>query len=281
MGGRSIAWPSPIASCSGSGPSSWRPRTTFPTGAALAEAVELGGLYGSSDDTSRFVNGVLAAVADEVRETRPWKPVECVVLDMDGVIRHWLPEYHGEVEARFGLEDGLLWRTAFSDPGFRDVTIGTITAEEWAAQIGAAIVEGHPDVAADEIAAAWLASNWRIDDDVVALIDGLRDAGTAVALFSNASSKLEADLAEIGIDERFVVVANSSRIGLAKPDVAAFRHVAGMLDAEPGAILFVDDRRENVAGAVEAGWHSVQMRSAARLGAVLRRLGIDGAPDPA
>jgi N utilization substance protein B len=38
-----------------------------PTGAVLSEAVEMAGQY-STDDSSRFVNGVLAAIATELRD---------------------------------------------------------------------------------------------------------------------------------------------------------------------------------------------------------------------
>lgn len=41
-------------------------RPDVPTGAVLAEAVDLAGRYGT-DDSARFVNGVLAAAAEELR----------------------------------------------------------------------------------------------------------------------------------------------------------------------------------------------------------------------
>ncbi len=252
-----------------------------PTGAALSEAVELGGQYGSTDDTSRFVNGILAAVAKEVRGSRPWTPIDVVVFDMDGVIRHWLPEYIEEHEERLGLPTGVISAAAFADPGFRDVTVGTITAEIWSDQIGAAVAADHDGVTAQQVSEVWLGSNWRVDQAVVDMVRDLEAAGTTTVVFSNASSKLEADMEEMGITTLFSHIANSSRVGLAKPDVAAFEAVARVLEVDPGRVLFIDDRPENVGGAVDAGWHAVQMRSSDRLGGVLRRLGIPGAPDPA
>lgn len=249
-----------------------------PRGAVLSEAVELGSRYGSTDDTSRFVNGILAAVADEVRDgVRPWVPIDAVVFDMDGVIRHWLPEYLDEAEERLGLEGGSLAAVAFAEPDFRRAMTGELSVEEWAGRIGAQLAADQ-DVDADAVAEAWLASNWRIDEDVVDLVRGLREAGTPTALFSNASTKLEADLEEMGFGDLFTVVANSSRMGRTKPDVAAFDHVAELLVIDPARLLFVDDRPENVSGAVDAGWHAVQMRGADRLAAALRRLSVPGAP---
>ncbi|MFN7149565.1 MAG: transcription antitermination factor NusB [Microthrixaceae bacterium] len=40
---------------------------TVPRGVVLSEAVELAGRYGSTDDSATFVNGLLAAAADELR----------------------------------------------------------------------------------------------------------------------------------------------------------------------------------------------------------------------
>lgn len=253
-----------------------------PTGAALSEAVELGGRYGSTDDTSKFVNGILAAVAEEVRGgPRPWVPVDTVVFDMDGVIRHWSRQYLTDAEERLGLPSGSISEAAFADPLFGEAMVGTHTVEEWSALIGAAVAEQVEGCDADEVAAVWMASSWEVDDAVLAIVRSLRAAGTTTALFSNASTKLEADLAEMELSDAFDVVANSSRMGAVKPDVDAFRRVGEMVGSTPERTLFVDDRPENVAGAIESGWHAVEMAGADRLAEVLRRLAVPGAPDPA
>lgn len=253
-----------------------------PTGAALSEAVELAGRYGSTDETSKFVNGLLAAVADEVRDgARPWRPVDTVVFDLDGVIRHWLPDVLTEAEEQLGIEPGVIAEVAFAEPTYGEAMIGTHTAEEWASLIGARVADqSPPDVAvdADAVAEAWLRTTWRLDDAVIDLARALREGGTRVALFSNATTKLEEDLVEMELGEAFDVVANSARLGAKKPDPEAFRQVAELIGAPPARTLFVDDRSENVTGAIEFGWHAVQMRSADRLGGILRRLAVPGAP---
>jgi transcription antitermination protein NusB len=42
-------------------------RPSVPTAVVLDEAVELAKAYGSTDESSRFVNGILSAVATEIR----------------------------------------------------------------------------------------------------------------------------------------------------------------------------------------------------------------------
>lgn len=260
-------------------------KVDVPAGAALSEAVELGARYGSTDETSKFVNGLLAAVAEEVRDgDRPWRPIDTVVFDMDGVIRHWLPDHVAEAEARLGLEPGAISGAAFADPVYGDTMVGVHTAEEWAAIIGETVAESAPEgiaVDADEVAAVWSSTTWRVDQQVVDLAAGLRAAGTTVALFSNATTKLEADLTEMGLGEAFDLVANSALLGVAKPDVDAFHRVGQLVGSDPVRTLFVDDRPDNVGGAIDAGWHAVEMHGVDRLVGALRRLSVPGAPDPA
>lgn len=50
----------------------------------------------------------------------------------------------------------------------------------------------------------------------------------------------------------------SNEIGLAKPDMALFRHVERETGVEPGRLLFVDDLAENVMAARAAGWRVIQ-----------------------
>jgi transcription antitermination factor NusB len=252
-----------------------------PPGVCLSEAVELGGRYGSTDDTPKFVNGILARVAEEVRDgDRPWIPIEVVVFDMDGVIRHWTGERMGQFETEHDLEPGTVGAAAFSQPLFDDAMTGKLTAEEWAAGIGERIAETHPHVDVDACTTMWLATEWRLDEEVVGIARALQEAGQRIAVFSNASSRLEQDMSTMGVTGLFHHVANSFSIGKLKPDVAAFEHVAEDLGVASERLLFIDDRHENVVGALDAGWHAVQMRSAAGIAAVLRRLQVPGAPEP-
>jgi putative hydrolase of the HAD superfamily len=54
----------------------------------------------------------------------------------------------------------------------------------------------------------------------------------------------------------------SSRIGLRKPEAAAFEHICDAIDVRPEQILFFDDTLANVEGARAAGLQGVHVRSA-------------------
>lgn len=118
---------------------------------------------------------------------------------------------------------------------------GDVTAEEYWRRVGHA-----PMVEAD--VASWA----EIDDDMVALLGGLRADGRRIALLSNIPEDLARNFeATYEWLDWFEVRAFSCRIGHAKPEPGAFEWCLDTLGG--GEILFVDDRVENVRAAERAG----------------------------
>lgn len=68
----------------------------------------------------------------------------------------------------------------------------------------------------------------------------------------------------LGYDELFDVSCYSYELGAAKPDAAFFSAAARRIAAQPSTILFIDDNRENVAGALRgtASRHNTPSRAA-------------------
>jgi putative hydrolase of the HAD superfamily len=99
--------------------------------------------------------------------------------------------------------------------------------------------------------------------------------GALTACVSNASSRLEADLEAHGIDgDVFGAVVNSSRIGVMKPARRIYEVALDAVGAVPGDCLFVDDRVENVLGALDVGMPAIRFTTPGRLAATLRRVGL-------
>jgi len=100
-----------------------------------------------------------------------------------------------------------------------------------------------------------LSSTLQVDPQVLSLIDRVRQ-DHRVAMLSNATDALESILADrYGVADRFEVILNSARIGLAKPDPAIYQHALGTLGVPATEAVFVDDRAENVAAAAGLGLH--------------------------
>ncbi len=175
--------------------------------------------------------------------------IRAVVLDLDGVIRHFDPQFVADVERRHALELGTLLDTAFAEPGLSEVITGRITREAWVTGVGESL--GAPEAARE-----WGGQPPRVDPEVLELCDDLRRRGLTVAVLTNGTDTIPVEVAEQGIACRVDHVFNSAEIGHAKPDARAFQHVLDALDLPGDEVFFTDDSPSKLAGAVEVGMHT-------------------------
>ena len=210
----------------------------------------------------------------EMRSTGATEDVDALIVDLDGVIRHWHGDEFTALAESVGLSREDLGDIAFEPELLAAGMTGAVVFEDWADEIGrrAGALHGCDPAA---VTAGFIALGWTIDQEVVDLIREVRAAGRVkVALFSNASTRLEADLESCGLDAAFDVVFNSARLGLAKPDVEAFRTVANLLEVPVERCLFIDDTRPNVEGARLAGMRAEPFTSVADLRELLEEAGL-------
>jgi putative hydrolase of the HAD superfamily len=263
----------------------------------INEAVVLARRFGT-DDSPRFVNGVLSAVANEVRSegdaataaaaavaaaeaeaaaavvaaARPPRTVDAVIIDLDGVIRHWddeqLPEYESDLE----LPTGAISTAAFEPERLARAMRGEITADGWYAEVGKAVAAEHP-VEADDVAQLFASIGWRIDESVLELVDEVRKR-VPVVLLSNASTRLQSDLRLSRIADRFDAVVGSAEVGFVKPDPGAFEAAVAKAGVPAGRCLMIDDLSDNIVGAKAAGLQAVQFTDIDELAAALVAAGV-------
>jgi putative hydrolase of the HAD superfamily len=79
---------------------------------------------------------------------------------------------------------------------------------------------------------------------------------------------------EFGLRELFDVALSSCYLGLRKPDLAIYKRALDILGRPAERVLFIDDRPENVAGAMGAGMHAIQFQGADSLRSELLTLGV-------
>ena len=246
-----------------------------PEGVVISEAVALATRY-STDDSPKFVNGLLSALAEQVRGGGPWRNVStpaALLVDMDGVVRNWAGADFLAADEALGLPPGTYASVALEPDRVRRANDGTLTDDEWRAEVGATLAAEH-GCDPGQARAAWGGDGFTIDDRVVDLVRGVRAGGVPTVCLSNATSRLEADLAEREIADAFTAVVSSSVVRSLKPDAAIYGAGAEAAGAVPADCLFVDDRPENVAGALAVGMPAVAFLDADRLEAVLRRVGL-------
>ena len=189
---------------------------------------------------------------------------KCFVFDLDGVIRYWDPAIVRDAEARNGLPEGELLGTAFEPELLLSVITGDISDAEWRSRVIEILAEQYPDSQPAKAVAEWSAPVGEVIAGARESIDAVRSVGK-VALLTNATDRLRPDLEELGLIDSFDYIFNSSEIGYAKPDPRVFAHVERVMQAQPAAIVFVDDSATNVDTAASRGWTALLATPETRL----------------
>ena len=265
----------------------------------INEAVVLARRFGT-DDSPRFVNGVLSAAAVEVRPSAeadpvaeplpvdadietdagieaaagpPVRVVDAVVVDLDGVIRHWDQDALRAADRTLGLPTGTIGNAAFEPKRLARAMRGDLIADEWYAEIGDAVAAAH-DVEGALVAEAFSGIGWRIDESVLDLLDQVRAGGVPVVLLSNASTRLDDDLLVSDITDRFDTVVGSAEVGAIKPEAAAFAAAVASAGVPADRCVLIDDSSENISGARAAGLRTFAFEDVEGLEAELTALGL-------
>jgi putative hydrolase of the HAD superfamily len=104
----------------------------------------------------------------------------------------------------------------------------------------------------------WLRPNPRT---LPTLLRRVRRTGIQLALLSNAPEPIAGAIDHSRWSRHFGHCYYSCRLGVAKPDPRAFQIVLRDLGAEPGEVLFIDDRAENTAAARNLGMRTITFTS--------------------
>ncbi|HEY1176202.1 MAG TPA: HAD-IA family hydrolase [Phytomonospora sp.] len=196
---------------------------------------------------------------------------DAILCDIDGVVRIWDPEIMARAERDNGVPPGTLAAAAFAPERLIPAITGGTTDPEWRAAVAQDLAATYGDDVAGKVVEAWTSVGGTVDTEVLALLTGARKH-VPVVLVSNATSRLEDDLAALGIAVDAVV--NTCRIGWAKPDPRVYEHAAKVAGVPPERCLFVDDTEKNAVAATEAGMTGLYYREVGDLRAVLAEAGL-------
>jgi putative hydrolase of the HAD superfamily len=94
------------------------------------------------------------------------------------------------------------------------------------------------------------------------------------ALNNEARATNDYRFTKFGLREYFQVAFSSCYMGLRKPDSAMYRRALDILGARPERVLFIDDRQQNVDGAVSAGMRGIRFQGEEALRGKLAELEV-------
>jgi len=102
--------------------------------------------------------------------------------------------------------------------------------------------------------------SWRIYEDVVPALEGLKARGFRLAVISNWDERLRPLLGRLRLENRFEQIVVSCESGHCKPSPFIFKDAAARLDVPPAALVHIGDSREHdVEGARGAGLQALQL----------------------
>jgi len=153
----------------------------------------------------------------------------------------------------------------------RGLETGKLTDAEFERRFG-----GLLELADHEGLIARMFADLSPDDEMIGAVRTARARGVSTGLISNSWGLGIYDRAPTDLFDATVI---SGEVGLHKPQPEIYRLACERLGVEPGAGVFVDDLRENCAGAEEVGMTAVLHRNSARTIARLEQLlGVPLAP---
>lgn len=177
--------------------------------------------------------------------------VRAILFDLDGVVRHWDPSLIRDAEALEGLPPGTLASVAFDPAVLHPAITGAVSDGRWRSAIARELSERY-GVDGARVVTAWSLAAGAVNGPVLELVRRERSR-RRVGLLTNATTRLDQDLAELGLADEFDAIFSSAVLGHAKPSEPTFRRVLDQLSEEPGAVAFVDDTPANVEAAASLG----------------------------
>jgi FMN phosphatase YigB (HAD superfamily) len=198
-----------------------------------------------------------------------------IYFDMGNVLLHFSHEkMAGQMARVVGIEAAQAWRILFEGHEALEWQYerGALTREEFyrgfCGAAGASADIDRLDAAGNDI--------FELNAPIIGPVGRLAGAGYRLGICSNTTlshwtyctSRFRV------LTAVFSVHAMSYELKAMKPDPKFYAAAAALAGVGPDGIFFTDDRADNVAAAIDAGWDAVQFESVSQLNEALRSRGV-------
>jgi putative hydrolase of the HAD superfamily len=196
-----------------------------------------------------------------------------ILFDVGGVLltNGWDASERAVVLDRFGLERAEF--EARHTVIYRSWEIGAIPLQTY---LDATVFYEPRSFTRDEFFASICAGSKLLTDGAMGILEELTASDKCMlgALNNEARETNEYRFTYFGLRVCFQVSLSSCYLGLRKPEAAIYQRTLEILGRPAERVLFIDDRAENVAGAVTAGMRAIRFEGAKALRRELKTLGV-------
>ncbi len=178
--------------------------------------------------------------------------IKNVIFDFGQVLVHFEPSYMVSIYVDDADDKALLEEVVFDRLYWDRLDKGTISDEETISLIKERLPERLWNVA-DKIYYNWIYNIPEING-MSELLSHLKNKhGVRLFLLSNISNYFASHSMEIPILKKLDGLVMSAPIGIVKPSYEIFDHICKKYDIVPNEAIFVDDRADNIEGAIAYG----------------------------
>ncbi|MEO8470271.1 MAG: HAD family phosphatase [Chloroflexota bacterium] len=181
-----------------------------------------------------------------------------VIFDMDGVLADTEPSNEKAIAVVLSGRGGVL-----SDREY-GALVGQSNDESWAWLIDRfGLTDEVAQLQSEYVRAVLpLLGTTRPGPGVMPLVEGLRAAGTRLALASSSPrAAIEAVLGALGLSEAFEAVVSGEDVAAGKPAPDIFLRAAAELQVSPRQCVVIEDSPHGLEGARRAGMHTIALRT--------------------
>lgn len=202
----------------------------------------------------------------------PFMPFDVILFDIGGVLltNSWDVNQRSAVAAEFHLDEADLQER--HNDIFEVWERGGITM---GAYLDFTVFHEPRSFTRDEFIAVMLDQSKLLPNGAIGVLRELSRSGNyLLGALNNESRELnDYRFKAFGLRNCFDIALTSSYVGLRKPDAAIYQRAIDIIGRPPERILFIDDRPENVAGALSAGIVALRFTGEAALRQQLAEMG--------
>lgn len=186
--------------------------------------------------------------------------IEAILFDFGGVLAAPLDvqvvtEQRNQLAASLGFEDGsAMWNHFYVGEPWQATKTGKMTEGEMWVELLSPF--GLTTEAQQRAFTEKLFAGEGVHPLMRSLLEDLHGR-YPLAILSNASDRLESVLERLELSQYFDPVVNSHRIGVAKPDEAAYQIALELMGRSPEEVLFIDNQERNTRVAESLGIPSI------------------------